>query len=337
MPKRGQRNVKAKEPAKKRRQEEPDEVLNLMDNEGEKESGNNKNVGENHVDFEAFLREAGLLEARGACGGPDDRSPVNSSTNLSLTAAGIEPVRSLSEEVFVHVPFSLREQIWRGEYINLAILLKGAIELKNICSPNLLRVNQRGFLEARPKECSDTLSTIEKWTDAFVIFMSLVIVRKPEQAPEMLRYMFLIREVSQGGHFAWQVYDSQFRLRQSMHPTAWSVINSDLWNRCVIPVIPVIPAETSLTFGSSGSNGFASATQSSARGPCYKFNDHGYCQYNKDCKFQHSCQICGLGHGKVNCPRGYTSSVNPSRGVFRGSQGRGSRFFKRTYGRGNRR
>ena len=44
-------------------------------------------------------------------------------------AMWIEPIPLFSDEVYVHIPMCLRQHIWRGEYIKLALLLKGAVEL----------------------------------------------------------------------------------------------------------------------------------------------------------------------------------------------------------------
>ena len=188
------------------------EVVDIMPREelGQQGKKGNGNV----VDFGSFLKEAGMLDSRG-CGGSEEN--VNS-PSLGCMAAGIEPFRNLADEIHVHVPLSLKQQIWRGEFINLAILLKGSVELTNMCAPNVLRVMADVTLEARPRECKDIINSIEKWTDAFMIFMSIVIINKPDKAAEMLRYMSLIREVSQNGGYAWRTYDTQFRIRLAVYP-----------------------------------------------------------------------------------------------------------------------
>ena len=68
-------------------------------------------------------------------------------------AMWIEPIPLFSDEVYVHIPMCLRQHIWRGEYINLALLLKGAVELSRYCCPNTLRVTATGTLEAGPRIC----------------------------------------------------------------------------------------------------------------------------------------------------------------------------------------
>ena len=110
-------------------------------------------VPQNVIDFESFLRDSGLLEAQ-RCGGAHGLNEViNGRPNDTLASSrslstGIEQFRSFSDEVYVHIPNGLREQIWRGEFINLALLLKGAVELNDIWSANTFVVSSSGVLEA---------------------------------------------------------------------------------------------------------------------------------------------------------------------------------------------
>ena len=84
----------------------------------------------NIVFFKAYMREAGLLYGNNGCGGEartlSPRMVVPSHVDRSV---GIEPIPLFSDDVYVHIPMCLRQHIWRGEYIKLALLLKGAVEL----------------------------------------------------------------------------------------------------------------------------------------------------------------------------------------------------------------
>ena len=61
--------------------------------------------------------------------------------------------------------------------------------------------------------------SIEKWTDAFLIFSSIYLKAHPDKASELLHYAYTIREcaVHKGGT-AWRTYDEQVRLRQAQTP-----------------------------------------------------------------------------------------------------------------------
>ena len=171
---------------------------------------------------------------------------------------------------------NLREQIWRGDFVNLSLLLIASVELSKICSPNTLRMTASGTLEARPRQVNESIPSIERWTDAFLIYMSLLVVKKPTLSPQLIRYMAIIREAAQvRGGFSWRTYDVQFRLRQALNPRPWSEINYDLWMRCMIVTGPVVGAH---------SRPFTPAPQTSS-GKCHEFNN-GFCSW-ANCSFLH--------------------------------------------------
>ena len=71
----------------------------------------------------------------------------------------------------VHVPAQLCQKIWSHQYINIALLLKGNVELQDLCSGGLLHITDKGQLETRPKVTREKISNIEKWTDAFFVYL----------------------------------------------------------------------------------------------------------------------------------------------------------------------
>ena len=90
----------------------------------------------------------------------------------SAPGQNVESVRCSGDEIFARVPETLRQQICKGEYINLALLLKGGMELKDFCSGGSLKLNTDGGIEMKAKICKDKIGSVEKWTDAFLIFAS---------------------------------------------------------------------------------------------------------------------------------------------------------------------
>ncbi|KAH3876408.1 hypothetical protein DPMN_000248 [Dreissena polymorpha] len=65
------------------------------------------------------------------------------SSAISNTAA-LQQVRLSNDDLAIHAPNQIKQQIMRGEYINLAILLKWAIELNALCSRVCLTLNSEG-------------------------------------------------------------------------------------------------------------------------------------------------------------------------------------------------
>ena len=122
--------------------------------------GKNDDTGE-QFDFTQFLREAGILDAKkmregnpkpSQGGSPPD--PVNSDRDQSPKLPpehvvkrpsqsppnpngstpergqnGTEIVRLDQDDLAVHVPQALKSRIVSGEFVKLALLLKGAVEL----------------------------------------------------------------------------------------------------------------------------------------------------------------------------------------------------------------
>lgn len=262
--------------------------------------------------------------------------PGSMQTIVSNPSAAIQPMRCANDDLYVHVPGSLRQAICRGEYVNLALLLKGGLELQDLCSSGTLRLTSDGSIEARPKEFKEKITDIETWTNAFIVFTSIYITAHPDKAGELLQYLFNIRDCAarQGGS-AWRTYDEQFRIRQAANPISWATIHNELWWRCI--QVRSVPQQTAAVFGVR--------TQYS----CDAFNN-GFCQW-PSCKYPHVCSGCGLGHRVTECPgKGLGASRaqpatmsaavgNTQRGfmggLFRGQQ-RGAFQSGRWQGRGRR-
>ncbi|KAH3770188.1 hypothetical protein DPMN_171471 [Dreissena polymorpha] len=73
----------------------------------------------------------------------------------------------------LHLPASLKQRIFCGEYVNIALLLKGAVGLADYTNGGSIFVLINGSLESRPKECRDVINTIERWSDAFIMFTDM--------------------------------------------------------------------------------------------------------------------------------------------------------------------
>ena len=56
----------------------------------------------------------------------------------------IEPLSSPGADMAVHVPKQIQGKIISHQYINLALLLKGSLELAEICSGATLHINETG-------------------------------------------------------------------------------------------------------------------------------------------------------------------------------------------------
>ena len=79
------------------------------------------------------------------------------------------------------------------------------------------------------KRKHESQSTIDMWTSAFMIFMSLVFEHNVAQAQEMLKYILDIR-LDASCSFNWYKYDEQFRICRVSNPSMpWKEIHSEFW------------------------------------------------------------------------------------------------------------
>lgn len=211
-------------------------------------------------------------------------NPATTGSNLHCLAP-VSPIRLANDDLASHVPASLKARITKGEFINLALLLKGAVELADHCNSSVLKLNSDGALETSRKECKEKITSIEKWTNAFLIYASIYLQAFPDKTLEVIHYMYNIRECAgrQSG-YAWREYDEQFRLRQASAPASWSAINNDLWWRCVLVTDHASQAKPS---------------SDRLKYTCHDYNK-GNCRW-PNCKFTHACARCGSSHPEATC------------------------------------
>ncbi|XP_033760464.1 uncharacterized protein LOC117342417 [Pecten maximus] len=240
------------------------------------------------------------------------QAPVTDSDNAcgSVFSPEIEIIPLESDSIGNHVPRALKQKIWGHEYINLALLLKGYSELNEFCTSAPMVVGSSGVIETRPAICKEKITNIEKWTDAFHIFMSIYLERFPHKTQELLQYISTIRgAASQGVSGGWQIYDEQFRARLSQSPgSPWNQINSNLWFRVMTPQA-----------GGMGKNNQAKDYTKDSQvgnykpsGACHAFNK-GNCKWD-NCRFAHVCSICADSHSATQCKSFRASAENSRQG-----------------------
>ena len=216
-------------------------------------------------------------------------SPVLPSASFQSTSnicndVSVPRLRVANDDIAAHLPASLKTQICKGAYVNLALMLKGAIELTEYCSGTVFKLSSDGHMETSQKECKDKINDIEKWTNAFLIYSSVYLSTHADKVYELLHYMYNIREVAlKQGSLQWREYDEQFRLRQAVSPIPWSQINNELWWRCM-QLRPVMR---------SANNPY--------RYSCNDFNS-GRCTWS-NCRFAHTCSKCQGQHPATRCFR----------------------------------
>ena len=154
------------------------------------------------VDFEQLIGDSFSLE-----------DPKKQNLNLSTEINNDRPqlLRCGGDNLGMLIPDNLQIKIKQNEYVNLATLIKGAVDCKETQNETLLGVDERGNIVAKPKSSTDKIVSIEQWTDAFLIFSSIYLSAHPDQTQDILQYMFVIREAARKQEgYQWRTYDEQF-------------------------------------------------------------------------------------------------------------------------------
>lgn len=118
----------------------------------------------------------------------------NSSFSLNFNLSDFTPVPEVScfDIVGQHVPIKLKQKIWEGQFIDLSLLLKTAKEINNsLGGQGEIKIRDGKFCIVKAN--LGPYLTIDKWTDAFMIFMSVMLEKFRTRAQEMLKYMRDIR------------------------------------------------------------------------------------------------------------------------------------------------
>ena len=180
------------------------------------------------------------------------------------------------------VPHKLKLKIWNNEFIDFRSLLGTREEPVSLSiSTGIIQLHQS------PKFKSPI--NISQWTDAFLLFMAVYIEKYSTEAPHLLKYAHMVREIYQlHGDNAFRSYDEQFRkLRETMN-LPWQQPNQELRLRAA-----TLP-KTSPGKQSHNQN------QPFRVRFCFQFNKGERCNKNP-CPFKHSCSQCKGNHPKSKC------------------------------------
>ena len=244
------------------------------------------------------------------------------SSDSALASATQPPMLAcVCDELGSDVPISVKEKVWRGEFVDLGTFLKrGLSALSEEASFSLVRQASR----------APRIANIEQWTSAFLTYASIFVEKHFGRARELFKYIDTVRSIVRFGGYNWRAYDVQFRLRQARQPhRSWAAIDTELW----LTVATALPRSgfhaggrpQALPFRGGQRSGVpASVERNLHAGPtssppggrrasagsnrvranhCFAFNA-GTCQRGA-CRFAHVCANCGsASHAAVACTRG---------------------------------
>ena len=222
-------------------------------------------------------------------------NPVSAGSDLGLhivpisTAVGSNistPLVSAHDDLSLHVPKSIKEKIWNGEYIDISVLLIREPSSLDTCTQKLVMVN--GELIIKQAQEPVKIMDVEKWTNAFIIFSNVLIAKHPEHAQGLLKYMNSIRlGASRHQGLGWKAYDAQYRLRKSTKPLSdWGTVDNELW----------------LVYMSQQNVQLSSQPATPKVFYCYDYNLKGQC-LRQVCKYENEClnDNCNGSHPSIMC------------------------------------
>ncbi|XP_061167326.1 uncharacterized protein LOC133176185 [Saccostrea echinata] len=207
-----------------------------------------------------------------------------SCTNINFYTNTPNALNSVSDALGVHVSDSLRQNIFDNAFIHLHKLLP----LKPNDEPQQQLAFVNGELVLKPKHKEIKITSIETWTNAFLIFTSIYLTKFPEHIQSILKYINIIRTAAQRStNLNWLNYDVQFRLKRSRnHTLDWGSVDAELW------LLYVTHGQTTLS---------QQAPNHTSKSPkCFDFNYKGTCG-RPYCTYQHACIKCSNSHPLINC------------------------------------
>ena len=197
------------------------------------------------------------------------------------------------------VPLKKREQIWRGEFVELSTLQEEEPEefMFNIRTGKVSsNASKKKFLN------------IEQWTDAFLVFSSVYRIKFPQEAEALASYMSLIRRIANEGG-GWYNYDRQFRRLK-----ANSIVGQYKWDQredeLFFLALNHVNRRQLFRSENRGNNNVKS--DKAKHLSCFKYDKGRNCS---GCRYPHVCRECGGKHPVFKCwSKVGKTSENKSRG-----------------------
>lgn len=224
-------------------------------------------------------------------------SGINEQVNFPTQ--NTKQIPSIHSALGSHVSQSNKNKIINGEYLDLSQLLENTV--KNERQENQI-VMVDGVLTAKERS-KRSITTIEVWTDAFIVYISIYSAVHAAKLQGLLKYMHDIRlGASRIRGLGWKDYDEQFRLKMSSNPTkSWEEIDQELW------LLYMVSTSSELK---NNPHGFTKTSVNK----CYNYNYKGMCD-RTPCTYKHICFKCSGNHPFFACTVGV--APNPINHPFR--------------------
>jgi len=213
---------------------------------------------------------------------------------------------ALQRPLDLKVDVKIKDKIWSNQFVDLASLL----DTRADGSQALRLVSVEGepirFTTQKP---DSKINSLGKWTDAFMVFMTVYTRKYPHETAHLMAYMQLIKRLAlKGGDFVY--YDEEFRYLRQHGLQGWEV-HTDLWLEA--RDIRGSQAGGNKPYGKgyngkSNNNSFRGQSKtwnrsSHPKGYCFRYHSTGRCKNIPECTFKHTCYNhgCGGRHPVFSC------------------------------------
>lgn len=197
----------------------------------------------------------------------------------SAEIGNVFPFHSVCTDMTMHISQKIKLQIWTGEYIELGILL----QKEPLPQSQYIKITNGNLVVANAVNKHE-IKSISSWTDAFLLYIQVVIMKNPELATELIQYLHTIRLAAKRHSYGWIYYDKAFRQKKAkVFNMKWSSVDGELWL---------------LTM--TGNSNISPQTQPFKHNVCYPFNIKGFCS-KLGCAYQHVCKNCRGPHSAILC------------------------------------
>ena len=230
---------------------------------------------------------------------PQPQIPAASRNTTGVwTQAGYmpNPVTFLSSPLGAHVPHTLRDKIWRGEYVELTKLLPA-----NSGADDYAHESQTARKPPPPP------LSIADFMSAFHTLAAIRTERFPADAPGMLKHADTVQQMhNMFGAEAWRFYDRQYRLAQQHNPAMkWGLTHGELYMQATALGLKAASKQPQCSSGNrtNADNGSTHRRNLDLRpNTCWTYQSRGFCD-KKDCLYPltHNCYICQDTHPTSHC------------------------------------
>ena len=141
------------------------------------------------------------------------------------------------------------------------------------------------------------ITTLQSWTDAFIVFASIYLTRHPCDIQGILKYMQTIRlGATRFPTAQWLEYDKQFRLKLSRNTDIqWGSVDAELW---ILYMSGQSVGPQTHAYTQNYSQQQPSYNQTGPK--CFDYNYKGSCNKHP-CTYQHLCLKCSKYHPFIQC------------------------------------